>query len=130
MRIIETQSRFLTQLPKGMIELKRSPIGIIDCPPNEFLSRISDFKRNAIEVEETYDEFVLNSGDRVIRSDYKDKNGFQLFWGKVFNIDNKLIKEIFVDILDKTTIEYTPSDGEMKLLEASTPRGEIKYIFG
>ena len=130
MRIIETRSNFLTQLPKGLWELSKSPIGIIDCPPDEFLSRISDFKKNAVLVEGTYDEFILNSGEKVIRSDYKDKNGFQLFWEKIFNTDKKLTKENFIDVFDKTTIEYAPSTGEIKLLEASTPKGTVKYIFG
>ncbi len=130
MRIIEIQRNFVTQLPKGICELNKSPIGIIDCTPDEFLSKITDFKRNATVVDYSFDEFVLNSGEKVIRSDYKDKNGFQLFWERIFNKDNKLTKENFIDILDKTTIEYTPSTGEMKWLEASTPRGTIKYIFG
>ncbi len=130
MRIIEIQRNFVTQLPKGICELKKSPIGIIDCTPDEFLSKITDFKRNATAVDYSFDEFVLNSGEKVIRSDYKDKNGFQLFWERIFNTENKLTKENFIDILDKTTIEYTPSTGEMKRLEASTPRGIVKYIFG
>ena len=130
MRIIEIQRNFVTQLPKGIFELNKSPIGIIDCTPDEFLSKITDFKRNATVVDYSFDEFVLNSGEKVIRSDYKDKNGFQLFWERIFNTENKLTKENFIDILDKTTIEYTPLTGEMKRLEASTPRGTIKYIFG
>ena len=130
MRIIEVQRNFVTQLPKGTMELNKSPIGIIDCQPDEFLSRISDFKQNAVVVDYSYDEFVLNSGETVIRSDYKAQNGFQLFWEKIFNSDKKLTKENFIDILDKTTIEYIPSTGEMKLLEASTPKGKVKYIFG
>ena len=130
MRIIETQSHFVTQLPKGMVELNKSPIGIIDCPLDEFLSRISDFRRNAVALDYTYDEFVLSSGEKVVRSDYKAQNGFQLFWEKIFNTDKKLTKENFIDVLDKTTIEYAPSTGEMKLLEAKTPRVTVKYIFG
>ena len=130
MRVIEIQSSYVTQLPKGTPELNQSPIGIINCPPDDFLSKISDFRNNAIPVEYSYDEFVLNSGEKVIRSDYKAKNGFQLVWEKIFNKDKKLAKENFIDILDKTTIEYAPSTGEMKLLEASTPRGTVKYIFG
>ena len=110
--------------------MDKSPIGIVNCPPDEFLSRITDFKENAVPVEYTYNELVLNSGEKVIRSDYKAKNGFQLVWEKIFDINKKLIKEIFIDILDKTTIEYTPSTGKMKFLEASTPRGIVKYIFG
>lgn len=129
MRIIEVQGNFVSQLPKGTMELNKSPIGIIDCPPDEFLSKISDFKRNADMLEYSYDEFILNSGEKVIRSDYEDKNGFQIFWEKIFDKDNKLKKENFIDVFDKTTIEYTPT-GEIKLLEASTPRGRIKYIFG
>ena len=130
MRIIETQKNFVTKLPKGTMELKNSPIGIIDCPPDEFLSKISDFKRNAAVVDYSYDEFILNSGEKVIRSDYETKSGFQVFWEKIFNADNKLTKENFIDIFDKTTIEYSPATGEMKLLEATTPRGTVKYIFG
>lgn len=130
MRIIETQRNFVTQLPKGTMELNNSPIGIIDCPPDEFLSKISDFKRNATMVDYSYDEFILNSGEKVIRSDYETKNGFQIFWEKFFNTDKKLTKENFIDIFDKTTIEYSPSTGEIKLLEATTPRGTVKYIFG
>ena len=130
MRIVKTQRNFVTQLPKGVKELDKSPIGIIDCPPDEFLGKISDFKESAVPIEGTQDEFILNSGEKVVRSDYKAKNGFQLFWGKIFNTDKKLTKEIFIDIFDKTTIEYAPSTGEMKLLEASSPRGTVKYIFG
>ena len=129
MRIIEVQRNFVSQIPKGTMELNKSPIGIIDCPIDEFLSKISDFKRNSDIVEYSYDEFILNSGEKVIRSDYEDKNGFQLFWEKVFNKYEKLIKENFIDVFDKTTIEYN-SEGEMKLLEASTPKGTVKYIFG
>ena len=130
MHITEIHRNFVTQLPKGTRELDKSPIGIVNCPPDEFLSRITDFKENAVPVEYTYNELVLNSGEKVIRSDYKAKNGFQLVWEKIFDINKKLIKEIFIDILDKTTIEYTPSTGKMKFLEASTPRGIVKYIFG
>ncbi len=128
MRIIEVQRNFTTQIPKGTTELKKSPIGIIDCPIDEFLSKISDFKRNADILEYSYDEFVLNSGEKVIRSDYEDKNGFQLFWEKIFNKDEQLTKENFIDIFDKTTIEYAPT-GKIKILKASTPRGFVKYIF-
>ena len=81
-------------------------------------------------VEQTYNEFISNSGEKVIRSDYKAKNGFQLFWEKIFNRDKKLTRENFVDALDKTTIEYKPLSGEIELLKASTPRGNIKYLFG
>ena len=112
------------------MELKQSPIGMINCPPDEFLSRISDFKENATPVDYTYRELVLKSGEKVIGLDYKAKNGFQLLWERIFNTDKQLIKESFVDILDKTTIEYTPATGKMKFLEATSPRGIIKYIFG
>ncbi len=130
MQIVEIQSNIAKQLQKGYWELSQSPIGIIDCSCDEFLNKISDFKKNAVALEDTYDEFVLSSGETVIRSDYKAKNGFQLFWEKVFNQDKKLIMENFIDVFDKTTIEYAPSTGKMKLLEASTPKGKVKYIFG
>ena len=130
MLVTKVQGNFITQLPKGTMELPQSPIGKINCPPDEFLSRISDFKENAIPVEGTYRELTLNTGEKVISSDYKAKNGFQLFWEKIFNVNKKLTKENFVDIFDKTTIEYSPSTGKMKLLEAKTPRGTVKYIFG
>ena len=129
MHITEIQRNFVTQLPRGTMELNQSPIGIVNCPPDEFLGRLSDFKANAVPVEDTYRELTLNSGERVISSDYKAKNGFQLFWEKVFNIDEKLTQENFIDIFDKTTIEYAPTTGKMKLLEAKTPRGTVKYIF-
>ena len=130
MQITGIQKNFVTQLPKGIGELDKSPIGKIDCPVDEFLSKISDFKASATPVQDTYGEFILNSGEKVIRSDYKAKNGFQLVWEKIFSPDKKLTKESFIDILDKTTIEYVPSTGKMKLLEASSPKGIIKYIFG
>ncbi len=130
MKIVEIQRNFATGLPKKIRELNKSPIGTIDCPPDEFLSRIADFKNNAALAENFRDEFILNSGEKVVRTDYITPNGFQIFWDKVFNADKKLTKERFIDILNKTTIEYSPSSGEMKLLEASTPEGTVKYIFG
>lgn len=132
MRIINIQKHFVHKLPKGFIELEKSPIGIIDCNSNLYnlWFKISNFKKNAVQVKDTYRELVLNSGEKVIRSDYKAQNGFQLVWEKIFNKDNKLIAENFIDILDKATIEYAPSTGKMKLLKALTPRGIIKYILG
>ena len=130
MHITKISGSFVTKLPIGTMELHKSPIGIINCSPDEFLAKISDFKENALPVNGTYRELNLNSGEKVISSDYKSKNGFQLFWEKIFNADKKLTKESFIDIFDKTTIEYAPSTGEMKQLEASTPRGTVKYIFG
>lgn len=129
MHITEIQRNFVTKLLKGTIELHKSPIGILNCPPDEFLSKISDFKETAVPIKDAYRELFLNSDEKVVGSDYKAKNGFQLFWEKIFNTEEKLTKENFVNIFDKTTIEYSPSTGKMKLLEASTPRGRIKYIF-
>ena len=82
MKITCIQKNIKTQLPK--LELPKSPIGKIDCEPNVILDRIDEFKKNAIPVSGTSDEFILSNRNKVIRSDYLDQKGNQLTWQKIF----------------------------------------------
>ena len=131
MKIINVQKNFVPNVSKELPELPKSPIGIIDCPLNEFLSKIKKFKSTAVPVSYTHDEYISSEGKKVICSDYIDKNGFRLFWKKflILNPKARLVQEDFIDIVDKTTIKYSPSTGKMKSLQASSPKGTIKYIF-
>ena len=131
MKIINVQKKFVPDISKELPELPKSPIGIIDCPLNEFLSKVNKFKSTAVPVSYTHDEYVSSEGEKIICSDYKDKNGFRLFWKKflILNPKEKLVREDFIDIVDKTTIKYNPTTGKMKSLEASSPKGTVKYIF-
>ena len=127
MKVTCVQKNIKTNLPE--IELQKSPIGIINCEPNQILNRINEFKRNAVPVDGTSDEFILNNKNKVIRSDYIDKKGNQLTWQKIFTPNKKLLGEIFTDILNKTNIKYNLANGNIKFLKASTPRGTVIYTF-
>lgn len=131
MKVVNVQKRFVADISKEFKELNKSPIGIIDCPLNEFLSKINKFKSTAVPISYTHDEYISSGGEKVICSDYKDKNGVQLLWKKflIFNPKEKLVREDFIDIVDKTVIKYNPSTGKMKSLEASSPKGMVKYTF-
>jgi hypothetical protein len=127
MKVTCIQKNIKTQLPK--IELPKSPIGKIDCEPDIILDRIDEFKENAIPVYGTSDEFILSNKNKVIRSDYVDKKGNQLTWQKIFTPNKKLLEENFIDILNKANIKYDLSNGNIRFLRASTPRGTVIYKF-
>lgn len=127
MKVTRVQKNIKTKLPT--IELQNSPIGKINCPPEQILNRINEFKRNAVPVDGTSDEFILNNKNKVIRSDYIDQKGNQLTWQKIFTPNKKLFGEIFVDMLNKANIKYDLSNGNIRFLRVSTPRETVIYTF-
>ena len=131
MKIINIQKKFVSDMSKELIELPKSPIGKIDCPLNTLLSKINKFKKTAIPLKYTHDKYVSSKGEQIISSEYIDKNKFRLFWNKFFIISpkKKLVQEDFIDAVNKTTIKYSPVTGKMESLQASSPRGTIKYMF-
>ena len=66
MKVTCVQKNIKTKLPT--IELQNSPIGKINCAPEQILNRINEFKRNAVPVDGTSDEFIFNNKNKVIHS--------------------------------------------------------------